>query len=156
MYLRLQLQPPAADGPSLLKSNTEHQIHKREVNGGVLAEQGNLVRNTWKQTYLFVQVKSWLHVSQKKPGGVCVSPELLGSAYGGNHGDVSLWVCSLHTHHNRSSEIKSELSCWVFGLFGFLMGVLCYLFKVFYWSYTSEDSAHSCQTAETQQDWRTG
>lgn len=39
----MQLQSPEADGPSSLKSSTEHLIQKREPQKD-LAEEGNLVR----------------------------------------------------------------------------------------------------------------
>ncbi|GLD61336.1 integrin alpha-5-like protein [Lates japonicus] len=44
--LKLKLQPPAAEGPTSLKSNTEHHIQRREVNKDPLAEQGNLTCST--------------------------------------------------------------------------------------------------------------
>uniref|UniRef100_A0A8D3D0E6 Integrin alpha-2 domain-containing protein n=1 Tax=Scophthalmus maximus TaxID=52904 RepID=A0A8D3D0E6_SCOMX len=40
------LQPPAADGPMSLKSNTEHRIKRRELYSDPLAEQGNLTCST--------------------------------------------------------------------------------------------------------------
>nr|XP_015815467.2 integrin alpha-5 isoform X1 [Nothobranchius furzeri] len=40
--LKLKLQPPAADGPKSLKSNTELRIQKREVHRDPLGEQRNL------------------------------------------------------------------------------------------------------------------
>ncbi|XP_071350483.1 integrin alpha-5-like isoform X2 [Trachinotus anak] len=42
--LKLKLQPPAAEGPTSLKSNTEHHVHRREVYP--LAEHGNLTCST--------------------------------------------------------------------------------------------------------------
>ncbi|XP_022601124.1 integrin alpha-5-like isoform X1 [Seriola dumerili] len=42
--LKLKLQPPAAEGPTSLKSNTEHHIQRREVYP--LPEQGNLTCST--------------------------------------------------------------------------------------------------------------
>ncbi|XP_040015653.1 integrin alpha-5-like [Xiphias gladius] len=46
--LKLKIQPPAAEGPVLLKSNAEHHVRRREVYRGVhpLAEQGNLTCST--------------------------------------------------------------------------------------------------------------
>ncbi|XP_018523099.1 LOW QUALITY PROTEIN: integrin alpha-5-like [Lates calcarifer] len=44
--LKLKLQPPAAQGPTSLKSNTEHHIQRREVTKDPLAEQGNLTCST--------------------------------------------------------------------------------------------------------------
>ncbi|AWP03429.1 putative integrin alpha-5-like [Scophthalmus maximus] len=44
--LKLKLQPPAADGPMSLKSNTEHRIKRRELYSDPLAEQGNLTCST--------------------------------------------------------------------------------------------------------------
>ncbi|XP_073324577.1 integrin alpha-5-like [Pagrus major] len=40
--LKLKLQPPAAEGPSSLKSSTEHHIQRRELYRDLLADQGNL------------------------------------------------------------------------------------------------------------------
>lgn len=44
----MQLQPPAAAGPTSLKSNTEHHIQRRDLYRDLLAEQGNLVRQHGK------------------------------------------------------------------------------------------------------------
>ncbi|XP_036958077.1 integrin alpha-5-like [Acanthopagrus latus] len=38
----LKLKPPAPEGPSSLKSNTEHRIQRRELYRDLLADQGNL------------------------------------------------------------------------------------------------------------------
>uniref|UniRef100_A0A7N5ZXC6 Integrin alpha-2 domain-containing protein n=1 Tax=Anabas testudineus TaxID=64144 RepID=A0A7N5ZXC6_ANATE len=49
--LKLKLQPPAAEGPAKLKSNSEHSVQRREVYRDPLVEQGNLTCSTvecWK------------------------------------------------------------------------------------------------------------
>ncbi|KAF3689426.1 Integrin alpha-5 Fibronectin receptor subunit alpha Integrin alpha-F [Channa argus] len=46
--LKLELQPPAAEGPKSVKTNSERRIHKREVHRDPLAEQGNLTCLTAK------------------------------------------------------------------------------------------------------------
>ncbi len=52
MCLCVQLQPPAAEGLTLLKSSTEHHIRRRELYRDLLAEQGNLVRQCGKEVQL--------------------------------------------------------------------------------------------------------
>ncbi|KAM9361473.1 integrin alpha-5-like [Symphorus nematophorus] len=44
--LNLKLQPAAAEGPSSLKSNTEHYVQRRELYRDLLSEQGNLTCST--------------------------------------------------------------------------------------------------------------
>nr|XP_020448817.1 integrin alpha-5-like isoform X1 [Monopterus albus] len=44
--LNLKLQPPAAEGPTSLKSSTEHHIWRKEVHRDPLADQGNLSCST--------------------------------------------------------------------------------------------------------------
>ncbi|XP_026204478.1 integrin alpha-5-like isoform X2 [Anabas testudineus] len=80
--LKLKLQPPAAEGPAKLKSNSEHSVQRREVYRDPLVEQGNLTCSTvecWKlqcnvgllvrgsSVILTVRSRLWAETFMEKP-----------------------------------------------------------------------------------------